>query len=525
MVNGSVQFKRPRSATPQRLRRMFFAGLAAAGTVTFALESAQAYSSWVQDEQLTGTVYGTVGFGYWNGNLWGVDQRSNTVWAFDGSNVVPGGALPQYHKATGHGVYTDSGVYFVTGDFNPLNKGEGANPLPAIVWSPDGFSDFQQIFSENIVNANVDTVSLPRSLVDLGGGNMIFLNYCRLPTMYYTSDAGQNWSQVMRMPYWTRPDAVDRVINHFHGAVYDSQYQTLYVMTGDTDLTSSILFTDDLYGPEGLINAPDLWKTRWGLDDTERSTLDLNYALNINGNAGGQEMRTTDITIGGDYIYWGQDSAQEEGMRVFRAHRLTHEVEEVGNGGIVGQVRNLMTTSDGRVLFFTAMVTHNGEPRPGHDEYMHIYEVSADGTEFREIAKFLAKYYNPSSSGWEVSTWYGTAEAFGRLWFASRDNFSLLSGFDGVEGDVVGWLVPEGDMDGSGAVNNDDITPFVLALADRDAYVATYGLDPDVVGDIDGSGALNNNDITPFVELLTGGLPRSRQAETVEDRSRRGHCL
>jgi len=63
-----------------------------------------------------------------------------------------------------------------------------------------------------------------------------------------------------------------------------------------------------------------------------------------------------------------------------------------------------------------------------------------------------------------------------------------------------------GDMDGSGAVNNNDITPFVLALTDRTTYEATYpGIDPDVVGDIDDSGALNNNDITPFVTLLTTG--------------------
>jgi len=43
-----------------------------------------------------------------------------------------------------------------------------------------------------------------------------------------------------------------------------------------------------------------------------------------------------------------------------------------------------------------------------------------------------------------------------------------------------------------------------MALTDRPTYIATYGLDPDVVGDIDGSGQLNNNDITPFVNLLTG---------------------
>jgi len=67
-----------------------------------------------------------------------------------------------------------------------------------------------------------------------------------------------------------------------------------------------------------------------------------------------------------------------------------------------------------------------------------------------------------------------------------------------------------GDMDGSGAVNNNDISPFVLALTDRPTYEATYpGIDADVVGDIDGSGTLNNNDITAFVQLLTGGGPQA----------------
>ena len=62
-----------------------------------------------------------------------------------------------------------------------------------------------------------------------------------------------------------------------------------------------------------------------------------------------------------------------------------------------------------------------------------------------------------------------------------------------------------GDLDGDGAVNNNDITPFVLALTDLPAYHALYGLYGEAAGDIDQDGALNNNDITPFVALLTGG--------------------
>ena len=82
-------------------------------------------------------------------------------------------------------------------------------------------------------------------------------------------------------------------------------------------------------------------------------------------------------------------------------------------------------------------------------------------------------------------------------------------GTGGIDLEALGVLNPLllGDMDASGSVNNNDITPFVMALTDPDAYLAAYGLDVDVVGDIDGSGAMNNNDITPFVSLLTGAHP------------------
>ena len=68
-----------------------------------------------------------------------------------------------------------------------------------------------------------------------------------------------------------------------------------------------------------------------------------------------------------------------------------------------------------------------------------------------------------------------------------------------------GWSFLPGDMDGSGAVNNNDVTPFVLALTDRESYLAAYPrIGPDIVGDLDADGELNNNDIAPFIALLTG---------------------
>ncbi len=62
-----------------------------------------------------------------------------------------------------------------------------------------------------------------------------------------------------------------------------------------------------------------------------------------------------------------------------------------------------------------------------------------------------------------------------------------------------------GDMDLSGAINADDINPFVLAMTDPNAYITTYGKDPNVIGDCNGSGKLDTDDITPFVVLVTGG--------------------
>jgi autotransporter-associated beta strand protein len=59
-----------------------------------------------------------------------------------------------------------------------------------------------------------------------------------------------------------------------------------------------------------------------------------------------------------------------------------------------------------------------------------------------------------------------------------------------------------GDVDVSGAVNNQDIAPFVALL--------TGGSPTGAIGfaaDVDGNGVVNNQDIAPFVALLTGGRP------------------
>lgn len=67
----------------------------------------------------------------------------------------------------------------------------------------------------------------------------------------------------------------------------------------------------------------------------------------------------------------------------------------------------------------------------------------------------------------------------------------------------VGVGLP-GDLDNNGAVNFEDIDPFVLALSNLDEYSNQYpDVDPLLVGDLDGDGTINFNDIDPFIALLT----------------------
>lgn len=69
-----------------------------------------------------------------------------------------------------------------------------------------------------------------------------------------------------------------------------------------------------------------------------------------------------------------------------------------------------------------------------------------------------------------------------------------------------------GDMNLDGQINNQDISPFVLALTDPASFTALYGFVPIDAGDANLDGTLNNQDIAPFVDLLTTGQPSWRPA-------------
>ena len=66
-----------------------------------------------------------------------------------------------------------------------------------------------------------------------------------------------------------------------------------------------------------------------------------------------------------------------------------------------------------------------------------------------------------------------------------------------------------GDLDGDGRLTNFDIDPFVLALTNREAYIAAFPHIPpeaiDILGDLNDDGVLTNFDIDPFVDALVNG--------------------
>ena len=78
----------------------------------------------------------------------------------------------------------------------------------------------------------------------------------------------------------------------------------------------------------------------------------------------------------------------------------------------------------------------------------------------------------------------------------------------GGDGDwvLVLEVVPlKGDMNCDGAVDFDDVNPFVMALVSQATYEARYPGCPWLNGDINGDGAVDFDDISPFVACLVGG--------------------
>ena len=91
---------------------------------------------------------------------------------------------------------------------------------------------------------------------------------------------------------------------------------------------------------------------------------------------------------------------------------------------------------------------------------------------------------------------------------AGRYAIEVSSGTGGIPYGLA-WLSNSlllGDMNGDGVLNNFDISPFELALANPSSYLSTYpGMaNYAAVGDINGDNSFDNFDISAFESLVTG---------------------
>jgi len=370
---------------------------------------------WNLDTELTGDLGRLLDYG--GGYYWGAKHGGDGhVWAYDGNETIIGGSRPAGHGNIGGLYHTDSGVFAVAVDASDPDQWQ-----IAIEKSPDGFADFETVLTLGPAfdaGGKPFNVTQRRCFTDLGSGRLMYFQYANDPKVWYSDNAGEDWRVLMQASYGA--------VRHFHGAFYDAEKDTLYAMTGDAGKQCSIVFADDLWGPDGLVQNPDLWRQRWGMGNAPRSSMDPRYRLEVNGDPHGQPVRAVDMVIDGQYLYWGEDSEQEGGQHIYRADRVTHEVEEVGTGGISGEIRANLRTESGEVLFFASsyFLDREGHYYPSADEYSRIYALTPERDGFEEIARFRREDWQDPSGG---AIWFTALEADGRIWLYNN-NVELTDG-------------------------------------------------------------------------------------------------
>jgi hypothetical protein len=117
--------------------------------------------------------------------------------------------------------------------------------------------------------------------------------------------------------------------------------------------------------------------------------------------------------------------------------------------------------------------------------------------------------WNPATQTWS-GVGAGVNGAVTAL--ATLDGTLYVGGGFATAGDHVsacfarwGPVCPLGDLNCDGAVNLDDINPFVTALVSQQVYHTRYPGCAWLNADIDGDGDVNFDDILPFVNCLVAG--------------------
>jgi len=354
---------------------------------------------WIDTPDQVASIAGTAR-GYWNGRFWSFQSRR--LVAFDGLNYVTGGlARPEHTPRRTY--FNGAGAFLFS-----HHDGEGF-----LEKSSDGFDDFQTVFS-GIQSEG----SLPRSLVWCGptdehAGVMFYFEYAASPRILVSTDAGESWSELFQC-------AADS-IRHFHGSVFaplvGGNEGRLYVMTGDINSQSSILVCDDI---DDLIANPATWQVRWGLDVADERRIEQAFAINDDLDSAGtptsQVFRSVDLLIASDgYGYWTVDSALSGGQSVHRVNQVTKSVERVGIGNAIGAGWLWLETKNQDRLFLTEVGVDGSEPKPGHDVFVHLYGLTAAGTDFVELRRWI-RADAAMPAGPTIPQYF--FEALGHLWIS-----------------------------------------------------------------------------------------------------------
>ncbi len=328
--------------------------------------------------------------GYWREKFWALGW--GRLLFIDELGQQVGGLTPVDHIIK-QAYLTEHGAFLYT----------RVGGIGHILKSPDGVQNF-----EVKVGGIPSNLALHRSLVSCGAtdtypeGVVLFFEYAVSPAIHCSTNGGEDWSVLFQ--------CASESIRHFHGGVFapgvGDKEGRLLVMTGDQHSASSILFCDDL---DDLIENPQQWRHRWGLDVENQHVLDPMYTLNNNLDSNGvstsQSFRSVDILVADDgYAYWGEDTLRWAGQNVFRANMSTLEVERVGTTSIMGEVWSVFETSQGQVL--VASNAHDPATSIGCDDRLHLYLVESDPLELVEVGAWRrTDFAEPSDSRVTPTYW------------------------------------------------------------------------------------------------------------------------
>jgi probable HAF family extracellular repeat protein len=245
----------------------------------------------------------------------------------------------------------------------------------------------------------------------------------------------------------------------------------------------------------GTLPGGDAFSIAWWVNSSGQvagqSATGSGYHAVIWANGGIQDLGT--LPGGGDSeAYSINDSGQVAGSAVTAAGGL-HAIRWTSSGGMqdLGDLPGGINYNEGYGINNLGEVVGYAYMDPSFSVY-HGFLWTPD-----EGMMDLNNLLDASGTGWVV-----------QLGAAANDAGQIAAFGTDPDGDEHAMLLTlVGDLNGDGVVNNFDISPFELALADPSAFLASYPLRDDyqIRGDVNDDGSFNNFDIASFEQLLTAG--------------------